>query len=140
MSTPSWSATATWSRAELDRLVADVERLDDKCVAVARFGLALPSELMLLELHRTDPEELARLLTTGAAPFLERATRFWEPHVRLAQESGEVRTDVDPAAAAEWIARSLYGLAVTPSVTFDLSDPADVESHVREFVVRALHP
>ena len=72
-----------------------------------------PGELLLLELHVNDPDELARLLTSGSAPFLERATRFWESHVRAAQDTGEVRTDVDPAEAAEWIARCLYSLAAT---------------------------
>jgi AcrR family transcriptional regulator len=127
-------------RAELDRLLSGVERLDDKCVLAARFGLAPPRELLLLELHINDPEELARLLTSGSAPFLERATRFWEPHVRAAQDTGEARTDVDPAEAAEWIARCLYSLAATPTITFDRGDPAAVERHVRTFVVGALRP
>ena len=127
-------------RTELDRALAGVGRLDDKCVLAARFGLSPPREVLLLDLHRNDPEQLALLLTTGAAPFLERATRFWQPHVRLAQEAGEIRMDVDPAAAAEWIARCLYGLAVTPSITFDRGDPAAVEAYIREFVVGALRP
>lgn len=125
-------------RAELDRVLEGVDSLADKCVTASRFGLLPPREVLLLELHRSDPEALAQLLTTDAHPFLERAMRFWTPHVEAAQESGEIRTELDAAAAAEWIARCLYGLAVTPSITFDRHDPAAIDWYIRSFVMTGL--
>jgi AcrR family transcriptional regulator len=125
-------------REELDRALASATTLADQCVVAVRLGLTPPGELRLLELHDSDPEALAQLLTTGAAPFLERATRFWAPHVAAAQQRGEVRHDLDPAEAAEWIARSLYALAVTPPLATDLGDAAALERYVRRYVVGAL--
>ena len=125
-------------REELDRALASAATLAEQCVISARLGLTPPGELRLLELHESDPEALAQLLTTGAAPFLERATRFWTPHVAAAQARGEVRGDLDPVEAGEWIARSLYALAVTPPRSIDLGDADALEGYVRRYVVGAL--
>lgn len=127
-------------REELDRALASAATLADQCVLSARLGLAPPGELRLLELHESDPEALAQLLTTGAAPFLERATRFWTPHVAAAQARGEVAADLDPAEAAEWVARSLYALAVTPPLSINLGDADALDRYVRRYVVGALLP
>jgi AcrR family transcriptional regulator len=125
-------------REQLDRELAGAATLADRCVLAVRFGLTPPGELRLLELHESDPEALAQLLTTGAAPFLERAIRFWTPHVAAAQASGEVAADLDPAEAAEWIARSLYALAVTPRLVTDHGTEAALEHYIRRFVLGAL--
>lgn len=123
---------------ELNRRLARKHTLADKCAVAASFGLMPPKELLLLELFRTDRESLAELLTTGARPFLSRATDFWEPHVRAAQEAGEVRRDVDTRQAAEWVARSLFGLASTPLITIDASSARAVERFARTFIVAGL--
>jgi AcrR family transcriptional regulator len=127
-------------REELDRALASATTLAEQCLISARLGLTPPGELRLLELHESDPEALAQLLTTGAAPFLERATRFWSAHVAAAQARGEVRGDLDPDEAAEWIARSLYALAVTPPRSIDLNDSDALDRYIRRYVVGALHP
>lgn len=127
-------------REELDRALAAATTLADKCLVAVRLGLTPPGELRLLDLHDSDPEALAELLTTGAAPFLERATRFWAVHVATAQRAGEVAADLDPAEAAEWIARALYALAVTPPRTVDRADADGLERYVRRYVVGALRP
>lgn len=125
-------------RTELERVLEGVDALGDKCVKAAQFGLVPPREVLILQLGRSDPEALAQLLTTDARPFLERATRFWKPHVEAARATGEIRDDLDAEAAAEWIARCLYGLAVTPSITFDRHAPKAIESYIRSFVMTGL--
>jgi len=128
-------------REQLDRRLAAAPTLADQCVVAVRFGLTPPGELRLLQLHDSDPEALAQLLTTGAAPFLDRATRFWTPRVAAAQERGEVAADLDPAEAAAWIARALYALAVTPALAAGArAADAALERYVRRFVVGALRP
>jgi AcrR family transcriptional regulator len=125
-------------RRELERTL-DVEMtLAEKVAAAARFGHFPPRELALLGLTESDPVSLAMLLTAGAHQFLERAIRFWEPHVREAHARGEVAPDVDPDQGAEWIARSLFGLSTSPGVTFDASDPATFERYASTFIVGGL--
>jgi len=93
-------------RQELTTALAGKRTLAAKIGAAARFGTFPPHDLLLLGLSETDPTSLAVLLTAGAHGFLARATRFWEPHVVIAQERGEVDGAIDAAQAAEWIARS----------------------------------
>jgi hypothetical protein len=69
---------------------------------------------------------------------LERATRFWEPHVIEARRRGEVGGSVDPAQGAEWIARSLFTLATIPPVSFDASDPEKVARYAGRFIISGL--
>lgn len=127
-------------RFELEGVLAGRTTLEDKVAAAARFGHFPPREVLLLGLSETDPESLAMLLTTGAHKFLERATRFWTPHVEEAQAAGELPAALDAAQGGEWIARSLFGLATTPAATFDAEDPAAFERYARSFIVRGLHP
>lgn len=126
-------------RLELDTVLDGLPTLEDKVAAAARFGHFPPREVLLLGLSDTDPVSLAMLLTTGAHQFLERATRFWTPHVERAQVAGELPATVDAAQAGEWIARSLFSLATTPAATFDADDPAAMERYARLFIVRGLH-
>ena len=125
-------------RRELDALLEPETTLADRVGAAARFGHFPPRDLLLLGLSETDPASLAMLLTTGAHQFLERATRFWTPYVEAAQASGEVSASLDAAQSAEWIARSLFGLATLPAVTYDADDPAAVERYARTYIVARL--
>ena len=131
-------SNGTLLRADLERRIASAASLTEKCSIAARYGLIPPKEALTLNLQDTDRESLAELLTTGARPFLERAIRFWEPHVRAAQETGEVGPALPTRQAAEWIARSLYGLVASPMITVDATDPAQIETFVRTFIVAGL--
>jgi AcrR family transcriptional regulator len=126
-------------RQELTRLLEGKRTLEAKVGAAARFGHFPPRDLMLLGLTETDPESLAMLLTTGAHRFLERATRFWEPHVREAKRRDEVGRAVDAREGAEWIARCFFSLATIPALTFDASEPAAFERHAKRFIMGGLH-
>lgn len=126
-----------WRRA-LSELLAGKRTLAGKVGAAARFGHFPPEDLLLLGLAETDPESLAVLLTTGAHRFLERAIRFWAPHVAEATERGEIGRSIDPQQGAEWIARSFYSLSTIPGMTFDASDPAALERFARSFILSGL--
>ena len=102
----------------------------------ARLGL-LPHR-DTLGLSESDPESFASLLTTGAHPILQRTIEFWVPHVEDAQRDGEIGADLDPAQAAEWIARSLFSLVSVRALTFDASDPSAVEAYARRFIAGGL--
>jgi AcrR family transcriptional regulator len=126
-----------WRHA-LNDLVAGKRTLASKVGAAARFGHFPPEDLLLLSLAETDPESLALLLTTGAHRFLERAIRFWAPHVDEAKARGEIDRSVDSRQGAEWIARSFYSLSTIPAITFDADDPAALERFARSFILAGL--
>lgn len=126
-------------RLELAAVLDGLPTLEEKVAVAVRFGHFPPRDLLLLGLSETDPASLAMLLTTGSHQFLERATRFWAPHVEQAQAAGELPETVDTAQAGEWIARSLFSLATTPAVTFDGDDATVLERYARAFIVRGLH-
>jgi AcrR family transcriptional regulator len=125
-------------REQLTTRLQGARSFADKCVLAAQFGQRMPVDGLLLALNETEPETLALLLTTGAAPFLERAARFWLPHVTDAQERGEVRSDLDARGTAEWVARSIYALSVIPTITFDRRDPEALERFVRTYIAGGL--
>jgi len=125
-------------RRELERLVRNKRTLAAKVGAAARFGHFPPRDLLLLGFTETDPVSLAMLLTTGAHAFLDRATRFWEPHVEEAKQRGEVAPAVNAAQAAEWIARSFFSLATVPAATFDATDAAAFEGYARRFILHGV--
>ncbi len=126
-----------WRRA-LDERVAGKRKLASKVATAARFGHFPPDDLLLLGLAETDPESLAVLFTSGAHRFLQRAIRFWAPHVAEASARGEISASIEPEQGAEWIARSFYSLSTIAGLTFDSSRPAELERFASRFILSGL--
>jgi len=89
-------------------------------------------------LLRVDPDSLARMISTEARGLLSMAMEAIVPLIEAARANGEVRADLDVTRAAEWIARMVFSLAATPSVTFDIDDPRQTAAFIREFLVPGL--
>jgi AcrR family transcriptional regulator len=85
-----------------------------------------------------DEEEVNVLLTRNAVVLLQECSDFVAPYLTAAKLTGEVRKDLDVAAAGEWIARILFSLFNTPSPRLDMHDDAAVAEFVRAFVIRGL--
>lgn len=83
-----------------------------------------------------DEAELATLRLARAEQTLERWIAFWVPYLEEARDRGEVRADLDTRPAAEWIMRMLVSLVTMPSITIDLTDPAQVRRYVEHHIVR----
>lgn len=83
-----------------------------------------------------DEDAISLLLTKDAAVLLRECVEFFAPSLSAARLTGEVRKDLDVAAAAEWYARILFSLFSTPSSTLDMDDPDVVAEFVRAHVVR----
>lgn len=77
----------------------------------------------------SEPEELLPLLTVRAEPLLEVAVEFVSPYVERAVKSERI-APVEPRVAAEWAARVLLSLLLTPSVVVDLDDPSQLKRFV----------
>jgi AcrR family transcriptional regulator len=83
-----------------------------------------------------DEDEVSVLLTKNAAVLLRECAEFLAPHLAAAKLTGEVRKDLDVAAAGEWFARMMFSLFSTPSSTLDMDDEEVVAEFVRAHVVR----
>ena len=64
-------------------------------------------------------DEVSLLLTKNAAVLLRECGEFLAPYLAAAKLTGEVRKDLDVAAAGEWFARMLFSLFSTPSATLN---------------------
>ena len=83
-----------------------------------------------------DEDEVSVLLTKNAAVLLRECGEFLAPYLTSAKLTGEVRKDLDVAAAGEWFARMLFSLFSTPSSTLDMDDDDVVARFVRSYAVR----
>lgn len=84
----------------------------------------------------SDAAEVDLLLTRNAGALLRECGEFLAPYLTAAKLTGEVRKSLDVTAAAEWFARMLFSLFMTPSERLDLKDTDAVADFVREHVVR----
>ena len=83
---------------------------------------------------------MSLLLTKNAAVLLRECAEFLAPYLAAAKLTGEVRKDLDVAAAGEWFARMLFSLFSTPSATLDMDDARIVADFVRAHVVSGFAP
>jgi AcrR family transcriptional regulator len=83
-----------------------------------------------------DADEVSLLLTKNAAVLLRECTEFLAPYLAAAKLTGEVRKELEVAAAGEWYARMLFSLFSTPSSTLDMDEDEIVADFVRSHVVR----
>jgi AcrR family transcriptional regulator len=81
-------------------------------------------------------DEVSLLLTKNAAVLLRECAEFLAPYLAAAKLTGEVRKDLDVAAAGEWFARMLFSLFSTPSQSLDMDNDEVVADFVRAHVVR----
>lgn len=83
---------------------------------------------------------MVRLLAEHGHDVLPRAVRFWEPHIRAAQQRGEVAAEIEPWEAAEWILRLMLSFELLPPITVNLEDADEVRRFVTSLLVRGLGP
>jgi AcrR family transcriptional regulator len=85
-----------------------------------------------------DAERVALLTTVYSEVIMADFISFLSPYVEIARVRGEIRSDVDCDAAAEWLARLLFSLYSTPSPTRDLDDPEVTRKFVADFALPGL--
>ena len=105
------------------------DKLSRAAVAVTKARRFIEPETL------ANPAEVSALLTTNAAALLRQSGDFLAPYLAAAKLTGEVRKSLDVDAAAEWFARMLFSLFMTPSVRGDHTDPDTVADFVRLHVV-----
>jgi AcrR family transcriptional regulator len=98
------------------------------------------SRSLLEQLHPWfDTGPILPIFTSHAQSLLRSGTDFFVTYVEAGIDRGEVRSDIDAAAAAEWFTRMLFSLFSTPSPALHLEDPAVVRRLVSDYFVRGIH-
>jgi AcrR family transcriptional regulator len=114
----------------MDRGISLEDKLASAAVVVTRARKFIDSDGLF------DAGEATTLLNRNAAALLRECGQFLAPYLAAAKLTGEVRKSLDVEAAAEWFARMLFSLFLTPSYGLDLDDGDAVGKFVREHVVR----
>ncbi len=78
-----------------------------------------------------DPNLVLPLLTTRADTLLKETIGVVAPYLADAMERGEIRR-VDPEVIAEWLARVVLSMVITPGVATRLDEPDDLRRFVDE--------
>ena len=81
---------------------------------------------------------LVLLLRNVGDDLMGRSIDLWKPLVRAAQSSGEVREDLDPGRASEWIVRMLLSFELLPPIGVNLDSPRAVRRFVTDHIVAGL--
>ncbi len=89
---------------------------------------------LLQRVLNDEPDSILPFLTTKSAPLLEAAVEFASPYIERAIKA-ERMAPVDPRLTAEWAARVLLSLVLSPSVTIDLDDPKELQWFVGTLLV-----
>jgi AcrR family transcriptional regulator len=82
---------------------------------------------------------LVLLLEHGGEVLMHRAIDLWKPLVKAAQQSGEIRADLDAARASEWIVRVLFSFELLPPIAVNLDNPRAVRRFVCDHIVNGLN-
>ncbi|MCU1592871.1 MAG: transcriptional regulator, TetR family [Frankiales bacterium] len=106
-----------------------------EAVALSRTAELAP---FVLQLREQEPEAFAAVIGTGVREIVPGLIGFWQRYLVGAMARGEVRADLDPARAAEWVLRLVLSLATVPGDAVDADDPRSVLAFVREFLVPGL--
>lgn len=93
----------------------------------------LRSHALLQRILETEPASILPFLTVRGAPLLEAAVDFATPYIERAVKA-EKLPPTEPRLAAEWAARILLSLVLTPSVVVDLDDGEQRRAYVGQII------
>ncbi len=129
---------AYWSEAHA--LLEQVEGLDRQIANGVLHGRSAYDEpgALLMKLRMEEPEEFAACAGAGVQGLVPDVAEFWRRYLVAARDRGDIHPDIDIAEASEWVARVIISLATVPGDTLDASDPAQVLTHVRRYVMPGL--
>ena len=129
---------AYWSEAHA--MLEPLEGLDHQIaigVVHGRTAYGDPGAL-LMRLRMEEPEEFVACAGAGVQGLVPDLADFWRRYLVAARDRGEIHPKVDIAEASEWVARVIISLVTVPGDILDPSDPAQVRTHVRRYLMPGL--
>jgi AcrR family transcriptional regulator len=112
------------------------ERLVEGLAFTVEYARAHTLLQRMLEL---EPALVVTAFTLRADAVLRQAVALLSPELERAADDGEV-VGIPPDVAAEWVARVAISLVLTPSVTRDLTDAAELRRYLESVLVGGLVP
>ena len=85
-------------------------------------------------LAETEPETVSMMFLDSR--FYQRSVDFWPPHIRMAQEAGEISSEIDVATATDFIMRLAVSLVMFPHMGVGLKSRREIHRYLQQ-VVRA---
>ena len=108
---------------------------------VGAFGEVVAHNVADYSRHRLRDDEsmFMRLSASDRDGALRRMSHFLVPYVEAAKQRGELRSDIEPDDAAEWLARMLMSVsAMQSSSVFDVRRPKSVGKFMAMYCVAGL--
>lgn len=104
--------------------------LVDKLTLSVLAGRKDMQEGIFASLAEVEPETLAMMFLDPR--FYQRSVSFWPPHVRLAQQAGEVGAQVDVDFAADLIVRLAVSLVMFPRLGVELASRRNLRAYLQQ--------
>ena len=129
---------AYWSEAHA--MLEPLEGLDGQIAAGVVHGRTAYDDpgALLMRLRMAEPEEFVACAGAGVQGLVPDLADFWRRYLVAASDRGEIHPDIDIAEASEWVARVIISLVTVPGDVLDPSDPAQVRTHVRRYLMPGL--
>ena len=117
------------------RLVKEAT-LVDKLTETVLSGRKAMREGIFAALAEIEPETLATMFLDSR--FYQRSLSFWPPHVRMAQEAGEIGAGVDVGVTTDLIIRMAVSLVMFPQMGLELKSRRALHAYLQHVFSRGL--
>jgi AcrR family transcriptional regulator len=123
----------------LNRTEAALEKeatLADKLTQSVVLGRKDMREGIFASLAETEPETVAMMFQDPA--FYQRSVSFWPPHIRMAQEAGEISAEVDVATATDLVMRLAVSMVMYPHMGVELKTQRAIRAYLQRVLAHGL--
>ena len=123
----------------LNRTEAALEKeptLVDKVTRSVISGRKDLEEGIFASLAETEPETVAMMFLDPAS--YQRSVSFWPPHIRQAQEAGEISGDVDVRTATDFIMRLAVSMVMFPNMGLGLRSRREIRAYLEQVITSGL--
>jgi AcrR family transcriptional regulator len=123
----------------LNRTEAQLEKeatLVDKLTRSVLSGRKDMREGIFASLAEIEPETVAMMFLDSR--FYQRSVSFWPPHVRMAQDAGEIDAGVDVGVATDLIMRLAVSLVMFPRMGVELKTRRALRAYLQQVLSQGL--
>jgi len=123
----------------LNRMEAALEKLPslvDKVAYAVVAGRKDTEEGIYASLAQTEPETVASMYLDQ--DFYARSVAFWPPHIRQAQEAGEISAEIDEAAATDFVMRLAVSMTLFPHMGLELKSRSRIRAYLERMLLGGL--